>query len=198
MATGCLRLTKTGSSDFTYSHAEDCLRQVRRQRMHSILDLDNKVDRHLKWSLRLLCPLFAKRGNNETSTLQLTENQAINVLLFLRREASMNPRQIADLHQLNADLQEMEQEMDELDDSYDEFRTHMFPHQKYTCVMSRSPHIPYNPIAWPEELRATVQQRVSKWHSQRKVMRQISALLNSSNQALAVPEDCFDDVFSDL
>jgi hypothetical protein len=166
--------------------------------MHCILDLDNKVDRHLKWSLRLLCPLFAKRGHNETSTLQLTENQAINVLLILRREASMTPRQIADLHQLKADLQEMEREMDKLDDDYDEFRTHMFPHQKFTCVMSRSPHIPYNPLAWPDELRATIQQRVSKWHSQGKVMRQILALLNSSNQALAVPEDSFDDMDSDF
>jgi hypothetical protein len=128
----------------------------------------------------------------------VTEENAINALLILRREASMSSRQIADMHQLKADLEIMEKEMAELDESYDEFRAHMFPHQNLTCVVSRTPDIPYSPIAWPDELRATIQGRVSKWHSQRKVMKQISAILSSSNQALAIPEDSFDDLSNDV
>jgi hypothetical protein len=142
--------------------------------------------------------LFAKRGHNDTSTLQVTEENAINALLLLRREAAMTLRQIAELHQLKADLQTMEREMDDLDENYDKFRAHMFPNQNLTCVVSRQPDIPYNPIAWPDELRAIVQGQVSKWYSQKKIMKQISALLCSSNQALAVPEDSFDDLASEV
>jgi hypothetical protein len=168
--------------------------------MNSEIDPDNKVDRHIKWSLRLLPPLFARLQQNDMSPLQAIEATAINTLLLLRREAAMTSRQIAQLQQLNDDFSTMQREMTELDHEFSTFKSHMFPEQGFSYSFSLLPEetIPYNPVAWPDELRNTIQGRVSKWKAQKKVMKQIHTLLSTSNEALAVPEDSFDDLGSDI
>jgi hypothetical protein len=185
--------------NFTFSLAEDCLRELRRQRLHASLNPDNKVDRHLKWSLRLLTPLFGKPQQDQ-SPLDLAEHTAVDALLYLRREASMSTAYIAYLHQLRKDLETMEANWDEVEREFNTFKTHLFPMFAQNVVLSTQPdeHVPYNPVAWPDEFRARIEARVSKWRSQEKVVSQMRALLASSNQALAVPEDSFDDVFSDI
>lgn len=184
---------------FTFNHAEDCLREVRRQRLHASLDPDSKVDRHLKWSLRLLRPLFGKPYQDH-APLQAAENIAIDALLILRRQAAMSPDDIAHIYQLSEDLKTMETEWKDLEQEFEEFRTHMFPGFAYNIPVSTSPEeqVPYNPIAWPDELHAQIYERVSKWRSQKKVMAQMRALLASSNQALSIPENSFDDLGSDI
>jgi hypothetical protein len=190
---------KRRKSHFAFGLVEDCLREVRRQRLHASLDPDNKVDRHLKWSLRLLRPLFGKPYQDH-APLQAAENIAIDALLFLRRKSALSNEDIAHMHQLSEDLKTMEAEWKELEQEFEEFRTHMFPGFAYNISVSTAPDetIPYNPIAWPDELRARIHKRVSKWTSQKRVMKQMRTLLTSSNQALAVPEDSFDDLGSDL
>jgi hypothetical protein len=187
------------NSKFTFSLTEDCLREVRRQRLHSALDLRNKGDRHLKWSLRLLRPLFGK-PQQDRSPLELAENIAVNALLFIRREAAMTTKYIAHLRQLNDDLQTMEADMDKLEGEFGTFKAHMFPRYAHSVAIPIQPdeYVPYNPILWPDELRERIEKRVSQWRSQKKVMQQIHALLASSNQALALPEDSFDDLGSDI
>jgi hypothetical protein len=184
---------------FTFNHAEDCLREVRRQRLHASLNPDNKVDRHLKWSLRLLRPLFGKPYQDH-APLQAAENIAIDALLLLRRQAAMSPEEVAHMYQLSDDLKTMETEWKDLEREFEEFRTHMFPGFAYNIPVSTSPEeqVPYNPIAWPDELRAQIHERVNKWRSQKKVMAKMRTLLASSNQALSVPEDSFDDLNSDI
>jgi hypothetical protein len=184
---------------FTYSAAEDCLREVRRQRLHASLDFDSKTDRHIKWSLRLLRSLFGKPQPNHSSTLQQVEDRAINAILLLRREAAMTVKQIAYLHQLDEDRQTMEEEIDKLSKSFDEFTRLLKPHMQYSYEMPiLTEDLPSNPIAWPDDIRGKVEERVIKWKSQRAVIRKLSAFITSSNEALAVPEDSFDDLESDI
>jgi hypothetical protein len=175
------------------------LRHVRRQRLHASLDPDKKVDRHLKWSLRLLPPLFGKPRQNH-SPLELAEVTAVDALLYLRREASMSTKYIAYLNRLRKDLKAMATDWDELEKEFGTFRTHLFPMFARSLIVSTEPDepVPYNPVAWPDDLRARIEERVGKWKSQKKVMEQMRTLLASSNQALSVPEDGFDDVFSDI
>lgn len=157
------------------------------------------MDRHLKWSLRLLRPLFGKPYRDH-APLQAAENIAVDALLFLRRKAALSFEDIARMHQLSEDLKTMEAEWKQLEQEFDEFRAHMFPGFAYNISVSTAPDeaVPYNPITWPDELHTSIRERVSKWRSQRKVVKQMRTLLTCSNQALAVPEDSFDDVGSDI
>jgi hypothetical protein len=175
------------------------LREIRRQRLHMSLDPNNKVDRHLKWSLRLLRPLFGKPYQDH-APLQAAESIATDALLFLRRKAAMSPEDVAHMYQLSEDFKTMEAEWKVLEQEFEKFRTHLFPGFAYNIPVSTSPEekVPYNPIAWPDELRSRIYDRVSKWRSQKKVMDQMRRLLASSNEALAVPEDSFDDLSSEI
>ncbi|KAH7384183.1 hypothetical protein DE146DRAFT_622149 [Phaeosphaeria sp. MPI-PUGE-AT-0046c] len=186
-------------SRFTYNHFEDCFREVRRRRLHAALDPESKVDRHLKWSLRLLRPLFG-RPRRDPAPLELAENVAVNALLFLRREASMSTDHIAHLHQLNKNLQTMEADMSELEEDFHRFKAHMFPGFTFSIPLptQMDDQMPHNPIAWPDSLRERIEGRVMKWMSQRKAMDQMRALLASSNEALEVPEDSFDSLSSQV
>ncbi|KAF1940056.1 hypothetical protein EJ02DRAFT_350879 [Clathrospora elynae] len=189
------------NSDFSFTHTEDCLRATRRQRLHSSLNPNDKVDRHIKWTLRLLHPLFGKPRHDHQMTLEDIENDATNLLLLLRREASMSISQVAYLHQLSTDYQTMDKELVELDQAFGEFKTHMaMPGFQMSILMPvMNPcQIARNPIAWPDKLRAKIEGQVERWKSQKKVVEQIALLLEASNVAMAVPDDSFDDLESDF
>ncbi|KAL5119942.1 hypothetical protein ACEQ8H_002040 [Pleosporales sp. CAS-2024a] len=193
-------LEQRKASQFTFSLAEDCLREVRRRRLLASLDPDSKVDRHLMWSLRLLRPLFG-RPMRDHAPLQAAEDIAINALLFLRRKASLSNGDVARLHQLREDMKRMQVEWKELEQEFDEYRAHMFPGFGYSIPVAALPEekkVPHNPIAWSDELHANIYDRVTKWRAQKKVMKQIHGLLSCSNQALSIPNDSFDDLSSDL
>lgn len=187
------------NSAFTFSIGEDCLREIRRQRLHIALDPEKKADRHLKWALRLLPPLFGK-PKQDSSPLELSEGVAVNALMHLRRKASMTPQYLAHLHQLKKDLHQMYDEMRLLEEEFGTFKAHFSPWiaQTVTLPMQPDEDVPYNPIVWPDSLRNTVEEQVAKWKSQKEVMDRMRAMLASSNQALALPEDSFDDLESDI
>ena len=136
------------------------------------------------------------RRDPAPAPLELAENVAIKALLFLRREADMSADHIAHLHQLCKDLQSMEEDMGELEEEFHTFQSHMFPGFSFSMPLSTQTDVdvPHNPIAWPDDLRERIEGRVMKWRSQRKVMDQMRVLLTSSNEAMAVPEDSFDNV----
>jgi hypothetical protein len=112
----------------------------------------------------------------------------------------MNPKQKAYLHQLNEDRQTMDKEIAELTKNFDQFKSLLKPELRFSFGASLHPEgiVPRNPIAWPDDFRATIESRVNKWKSQRAVIRKISALITSSNEALTVPENSFDDLESDI
>lgn len=186
---------------FTFSHFEDCLRAVRRERLFANLNQEDKIDRHIMWSLRLLRPLFGMPCHNHTIALAHVESTAANMLLLLRREAAMSNRQVAYLHQLNEDRQAMEREVQALEEVFKEFKDHMSrPGYEFTLPLSSSSDsaLPQNPIAWPDDMRISIEDRVAKWKSQRLVIKQIHTLLSASNQALAVPQCSFDNLISQI
>jgi hypothetical protein len=158
------------------------------------------VDRRRKWSLRLLPSLFGKLGENHSDDLERVENLAMNALLLFRREAAMSSKQINYLRQLDADRQNMDCEVDQLDKAFKQFKSNLTPGIEFGIDLPTrmEDSLPRNPIAWPDDVRAAIEERVSRWKSQRKVIQQIYVLLSSSNEALAVPEDSFDDLGSQL
>ena len=154
----------------------------------------------MKWALRLLPPLFGQPQHEHGGMLQRCEDISINKLLLLRREAAMTPKQIAYLHRLDQDRQTMDEDIKTLTKEFNAFTGHLKPSMEYSLAipLDGKNNVPRNPIAWPDDLRETIQGRVGKWKSQRNVMRQMHVLLSSSNEALAVPEDSFDDLESEL
>jgi hypothetical protein len=130
----------------------------------------------------------------------LAENNAVNALLFIRREAAMTTKYIAHLRQLKNDLETMEADIDNLGTEFETFKAHLSSRYAHSIAIPIQPdeYVPYNPILWPDELCQRIEKRVSTWRSQKKVIQQMHALLASSNQALAVPEDSFDDLGSDI
>ncbi|KAH9877955.1 hypothetical protein J1614_003172 [Plenodomus biglobosus] len=193
-------MAKKQDSSFTYSHMEDCLRAIRRQRLQSSLNVENNADRHIKWSLRLLPPLFGKPRDNHTAPLEDVENEATSLLLFLRREAALTPKQIAYLHQLATDYETMKNEVENLDKAFSEFKSHltMSGLQWSVSLPMLSPEqYSRNPIAWPDKFIAGMEDVVGKWKAQQKVLSQMKMLLDSSNLAMSLPEDSFDDNMSD-
>ncbi|KAF2851404.1 hypothetical protein T440DRAFT_62974 [Plenodomus tracheiphilus IPT5] len=194
-------MEKKQESMFTYSHTEDCLRAIRRQRLQASLNVEEKVDRHIKWSLRLLPPLFGKPRDNHTVPLEDIENEATALLLLLRREAAMTPQQIASLQQLAVDYETMKEEISELDTAFREFKSHLslsgLTWSASLPMLSVEQH-PRNPIAWPDQVLKDIEDLVRKWKSQKKVVSQMKMLLNSSNLAMTLPEDSFDNISSDF
>ncbi|CAO2655294.1 Nn.00g103580.m01.CDS01 [Neocucurbitaria sp. VM-36] len=186
---------------FTFSHAEDCLRAVRRQRLQSTLDADDRVDRHIKWSLRLLHPLFGKPRHDHHIILEDVENDATNLLLLLRREASMNSRQLSYLRQLALEYEAMDVEVHELDQAFKEFKSHLsLPGFHFSVSLpGLDPCKPArNPLSWSDDLIAKVEAQVGKWKSQKQTIEKIKGLLSVSNEALTLPDDSFDDLGSDF
>lgn len=168
--------------------------------MHVGLDPDRKPDRHAKWALRLLRPLFGKPQLDHTTLEPAAEDHAVATLLLLRREAALTATQLASLRQLDDDRQTMDKEITKLSKNFNEFTAHLKPTSEFSFMMPMygEDDIPRNPIAWTDDLLAKIEGRVGKWKSQRKVIWQVQALLSSSNEALAIPEDTFDDLGSQI
>lgn len=196
-----LKMEETEGSTYTFSHSEDCLRYIRRQRLHSALNPDNSIDRHLKWSLRLLKPLFGKAQPGSSIALSDVEDHATQVLLLLRREASMSTAQLAHLHKLSAEYTQLQQDMAVLDRAFAEFKRHLTMPEFDFSIPLRALHpfrVDRNPISWPDELRAEIEALLCKWRAQKQVIEQMQSLLAASNDALTVPENSFDDLGSDF
>lgn len=196
-----LLMEKRQGSSFSFNHAEDCLRAVRRQRLHAALDPDSKIDRHIKWSLRLLRPLWGVSAHRDPSTLDPAESDAVDVLLFLRRKAALSERQIMHLYELNREYRTMIKTMDDFSRSVMGMKQKLIMPGHETIVgmeVRQHDKIPVNPIAWSDELRANIETRVQKWKAQRDLIEQMQALMVVSQEALAVPEDAFDVMGSDF
>lgn len=149
----------------------------------------------------MLPPLFGKNRPKYTSPLEDVEDQAIALLLLLRREASLTTSQVVYLKQLAADNETMEREMCVLEATFREFQDHLAMsgvHWRMSEPILKGPELPCNPIAWTDDIIADVEARRNKWRSQKRVLDQMKLLLTSSNMAMALPEDSFENMDSDF
>ncbi|KAF2997171.1 hypothetical protein E8E13_005886 [Curvularia kusanoi] len=192
-------------SAFTFSHTEDCLRAIRRKRLHAALDPGNKIDRHIKWSLRLLQPLWGISGQRDPSTLDPFEHRAVRFLLLRRRAAALSAEQVAYLNQLAEDYKTVVRTVNGLARSVQDMQAQLVRRSQHDLVYQEVPQhfldserIPINPIAWPEKLRVDIETRVQKWKAQQDLIDQMQALMVVSQEALAVPDDAFDVMDSDF
>ena len=196
-----LLMEKKHESTFTFSHTEDCLRAVRRQRLHAALNPEIKTDRRIKWSLRLLPPLWGTGGPIDPSSLDHVEADAVGILLLLRREAALSDRQTTHLWQLAYDYMIMITTLNRFSRSLRYLKQQLIlPGNATTLETEVSQHVrvPSNPIAWSDELRVNIETRVQKWRTQQKLIEQMQALMVASQEALAVPEDAFDAIDTDF
>ncbi|EFQ93726.1 hypothetical protein PTT_08789 [Pyrenophora teres f. teres 0-1] len=195
--------TQKRDSPFTYSHAEDCLRAIRRERLFATLNRSDRNDRTMAWNLRLLTPLFGRPSENHNTNLQPIEDEATSLLLLLRRAAALSPTQTHHLETLAANYRSMEDELHELDNAFGEFKAYMsLPGFQMNILLpamiSNADHVPRNPVAWSDELRVRIECHVERWQSQRRVVEQVRMLLAASNEAMAVPDDSFDELDSEF
>lgn len=97
----------------------------------------------------------------------------------------------------------METELHELDNAFGEFKAYMsIPGFQMNILLpamiTNGGHVPRNPVAWSDELRVRIECHVERWQSQKKVVEQVRMLLDASNEAMAVPDDSFDELGSDF
>lgn len=197
---------------FTFSNIEDCLRTVRRQRAGSQLDYNDKDDRMIAWQLRLLRPLFGMPDLTEKPDEQFdlgrVETHAIKHLLQFRKEAAMSKKDRSRLLQLAEDRRTMVEEMEELQKLFVDWKLNMYdmdlePASYYLVSLQRENshnfvELPSSPFAWSDEIIAKEERRVARWQSQKEMRTKMLDLLRESHETLNVPEDAFDDTFSDV
>ncbi|KAF2678542.1 hypothetical protein K458DRAFT_446332 [Lentithecium fluviatile CBS 122367] len=187
--------------------AKHCLREVRRQRIRADLDLDKKDHRLLSWRLSVLPPLFGRSRYNNAPRLGTSvalsgfenlEDDAIQILTLLRKEASMSRDEITSLEQLRKDRLEMERDLEAMSTAFGDWRSKLFGVSAGLARSSTLPKLPPKLAAWSDELKAREEARVKTWQTQRRAIGQLALVLNGSIEAMSLPEDAFDDCESDL
>jgi hypothetical protein len=153
--------------------------------------------------LRLLPPLFGTPPSPHTTPLTPIENDAVSTLLLLRRTASLSAAQLTYLSNLHTSYLAMESALLALDDIYAEYKAYMTLPGFHMNVLlpahvRNAQHVPRNPVAWTDELRASVEALVGRWKGQEGVVQRVSGLLEASCEAMALPDDSFDEVGSDF
>lgn len=172
------------------------MRAVRRERLRAVLDFDKKSHRLLAWEINMLPPLFGRprydRASSQFVGLEHVEDDAIEVLGLLRKEAALSRAEAVYLNQLFNDRLNMERDREALDTLFEQWKRALFG---TNSVMHRElPRVPRNVIAWSTELREQVEGRRRAWQSQRAAITQLSVILTGSIEAISVPEDAFDDM----
>ena len=133
----------------------------------------------------------------------MTEDNALHMLLLLRRTAAMTTRQLAYLATLAAEYRVMEVRLRSLDDAFAEFKSYLsMPGFQMNILLpamiTNAGHLPRNPVAWPDDLRAKIEVQVERWKAQKATVDHLTAMLEASNQAMGVPDDSFDQHESDF
>ncbi|KAF2796736.1 hypothetical protein K505DRAFT_415529 [Melanomma pulvis-pyrius CBS 109.77] len=193
---------KRGSA-FTYSFSEDCLRAVRRQRFRSVLDPSDRSDRQLSWAMDLMHPLFGKiqydRASEPWDGLERAEDDAMIILMILRREACMNAKEVAYLTQLARDRAAMVEELKAISELFSKWKKNLYSTKAFhSSFMETMPTVALNPLFWSDEIIREEAERVRKWQSQKRMIEQVVTLLEASNEVLELSEDAFDDVGSEV
>ncbi|KAJ8116502.1 hypothetical protein OPT61_g2083 [Boeremia exigua] len=175
------------ASRVTFSHTEDCLRAVRRQRLHASLDLDDKIDRHIMWSLRLLRPLWGRAGHGDPSALDHVEIEAVGILLILRRTAALSQHQLDYLQQLAVDYNSMVRKLNAVSRSLRALKACLLLPGHDDVIYIDVPgeelealQLPLNTVAWSDAQRLDVEHRLQQWRAQESLVTQMQALLVAS------------------
>ncbi|PSN59381.1 hypothetical protein BS50DRAFT_230617 [Corynespora cassiicola Philippines] len=186
-------------SAFTFGQMGDCFRAIRRQRLRAALDTEDKDDRRINWAMNQLPPLFGKRRYDKASApwdgLERAENKAISILCQLRREAKTTPKELARLQKIAEERKIMEKELNGVAQTFGEWKYNMYkPEHQHQVPIERLPILPKNPAIWNTEVRKAEEERVKRWKSQRDTIQRLALLLSGSTEALAVPDNAFDDL----
>ncbi|KAF1949072.1 hypothetical protein CC80DRAFT_280807 [Byssothecium circinans] len=199
-------LQETRFSQFTYGHLEDCLRQMRRTRLHADLDCRVSKDRHLARKIGKMKPLFAKDRYFKLSAdfggVEGIENDYVNTIMMLRREAVLTGRGKEALFQLVRDKAELRQEMRKFDDTYKQWQANILnmPKRSYEHSSSSSSSSSdseeedsdgVNPLAWSDEKVAKERKALSYWRDNQKMIRAMSTFFHSTNAAMDKSADAF-------
>jgi hypothetical protein len=183
------------SSAWTFGRNEDCLRSVRRERFRSKLDMNVSIDRQVHWSLSTLPPLFGKPRHHQASPpwdqMEHAEDDAARVLMLLRREAAMTPKELSSLKQLVLDRDTMVQDLNNLIIQFKNWTNMMYDAPVEEWAIDET-HLPRNPIEWTDETIAKEEQQVRRWKNEEVARGMLEDLLRNSMEHMSVPEDAFD------
>jgi hypothetical protein len=165
----------------------------------------------LKWTMNThLRPLFQAPGYNRPKNPIIDhEDDSMKMLLFLRRDAAVGPREREYLMQLAKDREAIFKEMQELDRSVAVWKDFLYdpspidPGERALRVTTglktrKFTKLPTNPIAWSDKTRRREEQRREMWKNQRRTLDQILEITRNAVDVLQLPDDAFDDADDDI
>ncbi|ORY08595.1 hypothetical protein BCR34DRAFT_603454 [Clohesyomyces aquaticus] len=195
------KMDSTLASSYTFSHQEDCIKAMRRQRLRSCLPKhpDLPGERGVVWALRQLRPLFGKPAVGKPSppwdNIAKLEADAIFVLMVLRKEAAMTKTELVHLRQLAQDRLAMHTDREEAYNHMKRYWSNVFGNKKRYGLQDHNSMESANPLLWSDEKVKSVEHRVFRWKSQKKTFEQIQGLMMSASLAMEA-EDAFDNINS--
>ena len=148
----------------------------------------------------MLPPLFGKEALGEPDplfgviSLQEDENEAIEQLILLRREASLPRRERELLEKLAKDRADMIRDLETLHTNFASIRSVLFADEDSFPSPSDTPCpiLSRNVLTWDHDTVIREAKRVEKWKGVKATVAKINSLMEGVNETLLIPEDAFD------
>ena len=148
----------------------------------------------------MLPPLFGKPALGEPDPLlgvagfKISEDEAMEQLTLLRREASLSQRERELLEHLAQDRADMIRDLDTLQSNFASFGSLIFAdEERYSPLwVSKYPTLPRNVLAWDHNTIVRELKRVEMWKGVKAAVAKINSLTEGVYESLLIPEDAFD------
>lgn len=192
-----LLMQETLDADYTYSHMEDSLRDMRRKRYRSKLNPDDQNDSRTLWKMSIMRPLWGRVSNGSATAswddVERVENFAVETLLLLRRDAAMSHYERAELDMLVVEKATMNKEIKLLDSMFKKWQEQLLalPNLSLERIHLDQELYP-NPLTWSDEVVDRLKQSLTRWKGQKEVIKQMTAFLDATNTVAMLAEDAFE------
>lgn len=198
-----LLLKDTEEDEFTYSHLEDGLRDMRRKRYRSKLNPRNNKHGRDIWKMDNMTPLWGKYSSmtviRDYEDVELAERNAAQTLMLLRREASMSSRERDALYTMKEERAIMHREVAEVDEQFKKWQESLLGLPNLSLGRMEIDHdVDPNPMTWSKEVVDRESQNLIRWKAQKQTIAHIKAYLDATNAAATLAEDDFDDEDEDF
>jgi len=198
-----LLLKDTEEDEFTYSHLEDGLRDIRRKRYRSKLDPRNNKHGRDIWKMDNMNPLWGKYSSmtviRDYEDVELAERNAVQTLMLLRREDSMSSRERDALYTMKEERAIMHREVAEVDEQFKKWQESLLGLPNLSLGRIETDHdVDPNPMTWSKEVVDRESQNLIRWKAQKQTTAHIKAYLDATNAAATLAEYDFDDEDKDF
>ena len=182
------KLEETVDSEYRYSHGEDCLRYVRRQRIKQKLDPADANHRQIEWCINNQEPLFTlmmypARKIGPASIQVVGSEDICEPINVLRRQFALTERQKKELAYLSRTRNEILNQLSELQSTVRSYchacsgRKDRKEHREYLRCDS-------NPVKWTARQHELELARIEDWQTQREIVARVIEDLQTGMEIL--------------